>query len=69
MEQNKYLHNVTAGMWMNVIGFVICIALTAISIVGFLYSGYSPKFLLALISVLAFSQAMVQLFRIQPTDG
>lgn len=69
MEQDdKHLYNVPAGLWKNVIGFVICIALTAISLVGLFYTGYSPKLLLALIAVLAFSQAMVQLFRIQPSD-
>ncbi|SFG34012.1 hypothetical protein SAMN05216353_13617 [Halobacillus alkaliphilus] len=49
----------------HVIGFMLCILLTAISLWGALYTAYSPKLLLYAVSGLAFTQAIFQLFHVQ----
>lgn len=52
--------------WKHLIGFVLCIALTAFSLTGLLYSSYHPKFLLVIVTGLSFTQAMIQLYKLQP---
>ena len=49
----------------HVIGFMLCILLTAISLWGALYTAYSPKLVLYAVSGLAFTQAIFQLFHVQ----
>ncbi|TGB04854.1 hypothetical protein [Halobacillus salinus] len=69
MEQKQLQNNQPpVWPWKHLLGFVLCIALTAFSLTGYLYSAYEPKILLIIISVLAFSQALIQLFRLQPQD-
>lgn len=54
--------------WKNIAGFMLCIILTAFSLGGLLYSSYQPKYILILLTVFAFGQAMIQLFRLQSND-
>ncbi|MFZ0368207.1 MAG: hypothetical protein WAM07_01245 [Halobacillus sp.] len=49
----------------HVIGFMLCILLSAISLWGALYTAYSPKLVLYAVSGLAFTQAIFQLFHVQ----
>ncbi|SEB16734.1 hypothetical protein SAMN05421743_12260 [Thalassobacillus cyri] len=68
MDNQKELKNYEAPMalpWKPVFGFIVCIILTAFSLWGMFYADYSPKFLLGLITILAFSQAVVQLLHVQ----
>ncbi|WP_181350837.1 hypothetical protein [Thalassobacillus sp. CUG 92003] len=51
--------------WKSVVIFALMIILTSISLWGLFYSNYTPKPLFAGISVLAFVQAMLQLFKVQ----
>ncbi|RWZ60612.1 hypothetical protein EQV77_04770 [Halobacillus fulvus] len=71
MEQQHY-HNQTvenSGFpWKALVGFILCVILTAFALGGFLYSSYEPKLLLLLVSGLAFAQAFIELFKMQPQD-
>ncbi|MBM7553851.1 hypothetical protein [Thalassobacillus pellis] len=51
--------------WKHVLGFTLCIILTALSVWGTFHSGYSPKPLLVIIAIFSFSQAILQLFFLQ----
>ncbi|MFC7319687.1 hypothetical protein [Halobacillus campisalis] len=48
-----------------IVGFMLCIMLTAFSLWGAVYSSYSPKPLLYAIAAFAFSQAILQLLHVQ----
>ncbi|APC47193.1 hypothetical protein GLV94_08755 [Virgibacillus halodenitrificans] len=61
------LESVQKNTWKPMFLFIACIILTAFSLGGFLYSSYEPKFILLIITVLAFIQAMFQLFKMQPS--
>ncbi|WP_028785011.1 hypothetical protein [Thalassobacillus devorans] len=68
MNNQKDLNNNEAPValpWKPVFGFILSIILTAFSLWGTFYSTYSPKFLLGAIAILAFYQAIVQLFHVQ----
>ncbi|WP_226577768.1 hypothetical protein [Halobacillus litoralis] len=52
--------------WKDLIGFILCIALTAFSLTTVLYSSYQPTFVFVILTGLAFVQAMIQLFKLQP---
>ncbi|MFD1020344.1 hypothetical protein [Thalassobacillus hwangdonensis] len=61
--------NEAVSQWKPMIGFVLCIVLTAFTLWVAFYSEYSPKTLLVGIAVLAFSQAVIQLVQLkQLTD-
>ncbi|QAS51380.1 hypothetical protein [Halobacillus litoralis] len=70
-RQQQLQKNTTVGggfPWKSMVGFILCIALTAFSLCGLLYSSYEPKFLLVLVTGFAFVQALIQLFKLQPVD-
>lgn len=63
MEENKHTLSLELRY---IIGFTLCILLTAFSLWAAVFSGYSYKMVFAAIAVLAFVQAIIQLFQIQP---
>ncbi|UOR10931.1 hypothetical protein [Halobacillus amylolyticus] len=70
MEKNKelyggYGHEPGGLPWKNIISFVLCIILASFTLWGALYSDYTFKTLLFVISVIAFLQALLQLFYVQ----
>lgn len=70
MEENKRL---AAKKLFNqqvryMIGFMFYILLTAFSLWAAVFSSYSYTMVLAAISVLAFVQAIIRLFQIQPSQ-
>ncbi|WP_404452192.1 hypothetical protein LG329_17840 [Virgibacillus necropolis] len=67
MELNKHENDQQEiGLqWKPIIGFVLCIMITAVSLWGAFYSGYSPKLLFMAVSVLSFTQAVQQLLQVQ----
>jgi heme/copper-type cytochrome/quinol oxidase subunit 4 len=64
MKENKHTLN---QQLRYIIGFTLCILLTAFSLWAAVFSGYSYKMVFAAIAFLAFVQAIMQLFQIQPT--
>ncbi|MCA0969205.1 hypothetical protein LCM20_01220 [Halobacillus litoralis] len=70
MEQKQLEKNRSSvgWSWKHLVGFVLCVILTAFSLSGYLYASYEPKVLLLVITALAFVQAVIQLFRIQPEE-
>ncbi|WLD93275.1 hypothetical protein [Alkalihalobacillus sp. AL-G] len=50
--------------WKHVVGFVLSVILSAFSLWTVFYTGHSMKLLFVLISVVAFSQAILNLFHI-----
>ncbi|MEW9677945.1 hypothetical protein ABRT01_17630 [Lentibacillus sp. L22] len=50
------------------IGFTLCILLSAFSLWAAVFSGYSYKIVFAAIAVLAFVQAIIQLFQVKPAQ-
>ncbi|GAB3062516.1 hypothetical protein GCM10027286_27750 [Virgibacillus ainsalahensis] len=51
--------------WKPLVGFTLCIVLTAIAFWAALYADYSPKIIFLMIAVFAFIQAVLQLFQIE----
>ncbi|GGB57103.1 hypothetical protein GCM10011409_38290 [Lentibacillus populi] len=51
-----------------IIGFSLCIILTAFSLWAAMFSGYSFKAIYAVLSVLAFIEAIIQLFRVPTSE-
>lgn len=49
--------------WKPIVGFILSIILTAFALWAALYSGYSPKILFFSLSIVAFTQAVLQLFK------
>ncbi|WP_082232341.1 hypothetical protein [Halobacillus massiliensis] len=68
MEKNKdiYPHQeMNLLPWKHVLGFTLCIILTASALWGAFYTSYSPKFVLVLLAGVAFVQAVLQLYHVQ----
>ncbi|WP_430786543.1 hypothetical protein VBD025_14090 [Virgibacillus flavescens] len=65
MELNKHVNNPQeyGWKWKPIVGFILCILLTAGSLWTALYSGYSPQGLFILLAGVAFIQAIMQLLR------
>ncbi|ASN06124.1 cytochrome C oxidase subunit IV family protein [Virgibacillus necropolis] len=55
-------------IWKPIIGFVLCILLTAFTLWGALYSGAFPKVLFIAISVITFIQAVQLLLQVQTQE-
>lgn len=53
-------------LWKPLAGFMLCIILAGVSLWAAFYSGYSPKFVYALIALCSFILAVYQLFDMQP---
>ncbi|SFJ87650.1 hypothetical protein SAMN04487936_10536 [Halobacillus dabanensis] len=68
MEQKRNMPIEAGWPWKDLIGFILCIALTAFALGGVLYSTYDPKFVLIILTGLSFTQAMIQLVKLQPKD-
>ena len=68
MEQKQNMPIEAGWPWKHLIGFILCITLTAFSLGGALYSSYDPKFVLIILTALSFTQAMIQLVKLQPRD-
>ncbi|ASK63838.1 hypothetical protein CFK37_17570 [Virgibacillus phasianinus] len=66
MKPNRKTNNQENFWWQirHVFGFMLCIILTAASLWATFYSGYEPKLLFIAIAVLAFVQALIQLFQV-----
>lgn len=68
MEQKQNMPMEAGWPWKDLIGFILCILLTAFSLGGALYSSYDLKFVLYILTGLSFAQAMIQLYKLQPRD-
>ena len=68
MEQKRNMPIEAGWPWKDLIGFILCITLTAFSLGGALYSSYDPKILLFIVTGLSFTQAMIQLVKLQPKE-
>ncbi|MYL39122.1 hypothetical protein [Halobacillus litoralis] len=65
-EINQEEARVSHWPWKDLVGFILCIALTAFSLTAVLYSSYQPTYVFMILTGLAFTQAMIQLVKLQP---
>jgi len=71
MEENKQTldKSIFHSQVRYMIGFMLCIVLAAFSFWAAVFSGYSYKIVFAGIALLAFTQAIIRLFQLDPSQS